>query len=309
VECYDPSEFGSTLSVEGLDCLESPCPINNIAKSNGEMSGSYEAMGIFVEKWVQTHPSYNLTGRLLQASSDTIPSAIICTQPYGAVSFEVSSSHFPVYSKDSILNTNDYFDYGLFEKLKTKLVNAGMDISGFIFTFTEQGVYVFMDYSESTSLTIVKVDESCPAEANIIPLTEENLRLLDITAEENPISAISHSLLTIPILAYVLSVCTAFFISYLEKIELKKERERLQMRAGRMKLRHDGKVDKKEYLSDLYSLVKEHLDELNKLLKEDGSREDLRKLLREKNGLLNALGGEGARNLTDTKQSLYSLME
>ena len=44
-------------------------------------------------------------------------------------------------------NTNPSFDSGVFETLKTKLLNAGLNITTFMFTFSEEGVYMFGDYS------------------------------------------------------------------------------------------------------------------------------------------------------------------
>ena len=58
-----------------------------------------------------------------------------------------------------------------------------MNFSTFMFSFKDEGVYTFGDYyNQLTSLTIVKVSSSmCNTSANIYPLTEQNLNMLDIT--------------------------------------------------------------------------------------------------------------------------------
>lgn len=75
-------------------------------------------------------------------------STIICIKPNIPVSFSVSQQHFPVYVSTSLYNTNPDFDYALFDTLKVKLLNAGMNITTFFFTFSESGVYVFGDYQD-----------------------------------------------------------------------------------------------------------------------------------------------------------------
>lgn len=74
------------------------------------------------------------------------------------MSFSVSRSHFPVYIIDSLYNTNPDFDSGVFELLENKLLRSNMSISTFMYTFFDEGTYVFGDYENPlTSTTIVKV--------------------------------------------------------------------------------------------------------------------------------------------------------
>jgi hypothetical protein len=61
---------------------------------------------------------------------------IICIKRFGAVSFKVSKSNFPVYVSESIYNSNPEYDYGLFTKLKTKLLTADLKIKSFMVSFT-----------------------------------------------------------------------------------------------------------------------------------------------------------------------------
>jgi hypothetical protein len=77
--------------------------------------------------------------------------------------------HYPVYLKDSVMNSNPSFDYGQFlilaDQMKTKLAYNNTSPSLFAFTFTVQGSYVFVDAADSEQLMIVRVTgagESCP---------------------------------------------------------------------------------------------------------------------------------------------------
>ena len=64
------------------------------------------------------------------------------------MSFEVTDTHFPVYVKDSLYNTDPNYDYGTFSLLATKLQNAKLMISSFMVSFTYEGVFVFGDFSK-----------------------------------------------------------------------------------------------------------------------------------------------------------------
>jgi hypothetical protein len=55
----------------------------------------------------------------------------------------LSADKYPVYVKDSLLNTNDNFDYGEFDALSSML--SSEVVKSFVFTFDEPGIYVFAD--------------------------------------------------------------------------------------------------------------------------------------------------------------------
>jgi len=71
----------------------------------------------------------------LQSDEDAfIPNPVICTTIDSAVLFEnLSAEKYPVYHKQSLLNTNDDFDYGEFDSLPSLLSKEPVD--SFIFTF------------------------------------------------------------------------------------------------------------------------------------------------------------------------------
>jgi len=69
--------------------------------------------------------------------------------------------HYPVYLKDSVMNSNEEFDYGSFLTLASSMQNkqaSGVSSTTyFAFTFEEAGSYVFVDAEDSEQIMIVIV--------------------------------------------------------------------------------------------------------------------------------------------------------
>jgi hypothetical protein len=101
--------------------------------------------------------------RYLQATANqggtVINNPIICLPQGSALMFEnLSAKNYPVYQKDSLINTNPSFDFSKFLLLATTLKKNGTTkINSFIFTFDDPGVYVFADSNATAKLTIVSV--------------------------------------------------------------------------------------------------------------------------------------------------------
>lgn len=136
--CWPLSEMTSDSYLQGLTCQRASCSLSTMkTNANGKPTGSFETLPAFVQKWIEeVDPDYtspdssgDTSRRLLQSGSTGIENAIMCLKPNNAASFEVDKEHFPVYLKDSVLNSNANFDFGEFETLRTKLVSADMDIS------------------------------------------------------------------------------------------------------------------------------------------------------------------------------------
>jgi hypothetical protein len=88
----------------------------------------------------------------------------------------LNETTYPVYLKDSLLNTNENFDYGQFLALPGMLKNSTID--SFIFTFAEEGVYVFGDSRNMDKQTIISVMElngKCPSATAFMPQTADSL--------------------------------------------------------------------------------------------------------------------------------------
>ena len=74
------------------------------------------------------------------------------------VLFEVDSSErrYPVYEKDSILNTNQGFDRAPFDELAKSII-GGEPLKMWAHEFTEEGIYVFADSIDRDKLTVISV--------------------------------------------------------------------------------------------------------------------------------------------------------
>ncbi|CAG9336329.1 unnamed protein product [Blepharisma stoltei] len=102
--------------------------------------------------------SNSTSRRYLAESSTTVSNPTICIQIEETFVFSIpNAQNYPIYVKDSLLNTNDGFDYGAFQELKRMIENPLNNITSFAFTFTEQGVYDFKDAADDSKHIIISV--------------------------------------------------------------------------------------------------------------------------------------------------------
>lgn len=118
--------------------------------------------------------------RSLQDAEDGaayITNPVICTSRGSALLFEnLSAEKYPIYVKDSLLNTNDNFDYGEFDALSSMLSTDA--VKSFVFTFQEPGIYVFADSRNTAKQMIIAVmgdGKACPSETDFSPQTYASL--------------------------------------------------------------------------------------------------------------------------------------
>ena len=125
---------------------------------------------------------------LLQTASSTTVGAILqpalCLQLGDAALFDLSAnkSMYPVYDKDSLLNSNPTFDYGEFRRLAA-LAASSSNVTLFGFTFRDPGVYVFYPVGLPSLKTVISVQsagEACPTAGTINPLTAAALIQLGV---------------------------------------------------------------------------------------------------------------------------------
>ncbi len=123
---------------------------------------------------------------------------MICLNLGDGMLFEINSpDHYPVYLKDSLINSNPAFDFGQFKALENRmkgLQNADPSVDDsfaapyyFGFSYTEAGNYVFADAADSDQQTIVAVmaeNERCLDPENyIMPREPSALERLGIGFE------------------------------------------------------------------------------------------------------------------------------
>ena len=113
--------------------------------------------------------------RFLQTvSSEEIVNPVMCIQEGDSVVFEIDGrGHYPVYQKDSLLNSNQNFDYAPFkilaEQIVAQIANGELDRRQyFAYTFTEGGRYFFsdsIDPEQTVIIYVTKESEKCASES------------------------------------------------------------------------------------------------------------------------------------------------
>ena len=90
---------------------------------------------------------------------------IVCLTVGDIIAFWVSTESYPVYDPDSILNTNEDFDYGGFRRLD-EIVGLQEGASElFTFAFESPGTYAFHMKNDTNSrfyITVKDTDSDCP---------------------------------------------------------------------------------------------------------------------------------------------------
>lgn len=318
--------------LDGLQCSSSSgrCSIQNVDTTSGEMGGKFEAPAPFVAKWKETHPDYvspyaqpaslrrelqepeslhNHSGRILQASGSAVPSAIIVAKKGEAVSFETTAEHFPVYLKDSALNTDPNFDDGVFDTLKTKLTSSARKIGSLAYTFGRRGVYVFGDHADPTNSQTVVVINDGPAQ--ILPLTAENLRRLGVLPQEPEMTELPASLAFIGPLFILLAAASLLAQSILE-LRIQKKEVRRASRKVSLRKEHDIVLKKDsvlQYLDDLLSLVKSNLAEVKARVQEGEDKRRLRLLLENKLNAMNEIKPSSKEELQEILEESRKLLD
>jgi hypothetical protein len=127
--------------------------------------------------------------RRLQSNSSTptLTNPVVCIKLGDSIIFDISNDNYPVYDKDSLLNTNPNFDYSEFRNLEF-LAPTSVTLSSFVFTFTESGNYQFSMSKSRTTITIISVMEAnvqCSTDAQFGEFNQANLIKLGVTANDN----------------------------------------------------------------------------------------------------------------------------
>ena len=146
----------------------------------GAISASYDPM-----EGVNRKRQLTSSGRFLQSETD-IPTPVVCLQVGEGLTFAVSNTSYPVYLKDSLLNTVKEFDYGPFTLLQEKLTKTGLTIDTFLFRFELEGQYLFGEASDLNKQFLVKATnlDDCP-DGFVQPLSDSSLEALGITPRKD----------------------------------------------------------------------------------------------------------------------------
>jgi hypothetical protein len=114
-----------------------------------------------------------------------ITNPLTCISRNDSLLFDTRSGCYPVYEKDSLLNTNPSFDFGEFRRLSRRFAGSASNrTSSFGFVFTQAGTYAFSSSCNPYAVTVVSVMDdhaSCTTQDVFVPLSSANLVSLGIS--------------------------------------------------------------------------------------------------------------------------------
>ena len=122
-------------------------------------------------------------------TDNTIVNPLVCLVENEALTFQLyeddSGVHYPVYSKDHLLNSNPQFDFGGFTQL-ADYVNGNASVSSFVHIFDTHGIYVFHDsinHNLEVIVTVVPDGSECAEQngARVLPATKSTFVSLNVT--------------------------------------------------------------------------------------------------------------------------------
>lgn len=164
-----------------LDCESSSCKIVSM-NFNEKFQGEYGVSTVI-------ESSRRDRRRLDDSNTYLIENPVVCISEGDSMIFSVKTpKNYPIYLKDSLLNSNPDFDYSEFTSLAEN-ITAGATVSVFGFTFKDAGIYIFADKANKDQTIIIGVmssDQQCPFGSGYIqPRLTSSLHLLGVKLDDN----------------------------------------------------------------------------------------------------------------------------
>jgi hypothetical protein len=183
----------SSLALEGaIDCSNPSSSVYSMGTVEGVFTATFGLGNTLSDEISQTRRRMDLvefSSRYLSVinatnSSGTLDNPLVCLKLQDSLLFDISNTNYPEYVKDSLLNTNDNFDYTSFRTLVRNAAST-LTVSSFGVTFTEAGTYVFRMSSQPNLLLIVSVmpvNVNCSTTSHFVEFTATNLITMGVTS-------------------------------------------------------------------------------------------------------------------------------
>ena len=223
---YNPTVLNPT-DMTGFNSKYMTCPEGKSCAAKGIHFGKDGSVGAsygLTPRLASAYLGSTSTTRLLEedvkrllatTTSTEISNPVICVHEGDSAVFEVDGGgHYPVYQKDSLLNSNPNFDYGAFKAL-AESVAAQMSVGDqtpqyFGYTFTTAGRYFFTDSINTETTLVVSVtkgSEQCASEnAFLQPRTSSSLSVFGLALSSSIMLEPDYVMLAIIICAFLLSL-------------------------------------------------------------------------------------------------------
>jgi hypothetical protein len=284
ITTYDPSSISGTYGDFTCTRSDGDCSSTYIATSGSQFVYNFQQSPVIsrILRELRIEEEERPLKRHL-ATVTTITNPIVCIIAGNMIEFAVDSTtkSYPVYMKDSLLNTNDQFDYGGFLNLATTVESGTSTVSTYIHMFDTTGTYIFMNSLDNYQQTIIKVvaaDATCPATNTVSAATLNALYQLNLATTEETNNVDMTFFIRIIATKIGLLVLLVGFVTYMHSLDKKwtffpwlrkKEEQAEEEKRKKAKAKKDRAIQlKSEELQQIRDDLAAHVEKLRQRIAE-----------------------------------------